>query len=754
MTAVFNPIRWHWGAGALHPAHQIQCREGSFYSEGADPQFRLAGVLPAGWYWLEAGLTIPTARTVARLYLDSGQGESQEGSQALPLRSGRIGKRLIRLARPAKVRFDPLTSAGTFAIDHFKLRRVPQWVARARMQRKLLSLHPRYRVNDGAGVSLPSARLPGSVDELWQEYHRLYAHDGVGLILYQEWQEGVEAVNNKRFAHEVAQAAGRQWTMQDDWPLISVLLPIFNTPAHLLQRCIESVLRQSYPKWQLCIADDRSTLAHVRPLLERYAAQDERIRLEFRAANGHIAQASNSALALATGEYVGLLDHDDELAEHALFCVARALADHPEAQIIYSDEDKLDESGQRCDPYFKPDFSPDLLLAQNYFGHFCVFRRSLVCRAGAFRAGFEGSQDYDLILRCLTQLTDTNGVLHLPHVLYHWRKTAGSTALSPDEKSYAYDAAQRALQQHLDSQKPGARVEIVAPGLYRQHWPLADSPKVSIVVPTRDGLDVLKPCIDSIVQRTQYTNYEIVVVDNQSCLPETAAYLDELQESLQGRLRVLAYDQPFNYSAINNYAAAHASGDVLALLNNDIEVLNADWLSEMVAQATRPGVGCVGAKLYYPDGTLQHGGVILGIGGVAGHAHQFAARDAVGYFNRLRVVHNVSAVTGAALVVKKGIYLQVGGMDEANLPVAFNDVDFCLRVRQAGYRNVWTPYAELVHHESKTRGADNTPDKQSRFERECRFMQEKWAAMLQHDPYYNPNLSLQREDYSLCMRAQ
>lgn len=722
-------------------------------SEGPDPQFRLQGVVPAGWYWLEAKLSLPTARTIARVYLDVGQGESQDDSHALPLRSGRTGKRLIRLCRPAKLRFDPLTTAGAFAVDHFKLRRVPQWVARVRMQRKLRSVHPRYQLSGDRQHTASALALPATLEALWKEYCCLFTQDGVGLILYEDWQNTVENIQTKLFAQKIAQASPRQWNDADGWPLISVLLPVFNTPETLLRRCIESVLRQSYPKWELCIADDGSTDEHVRRVLQQYAAQDARIKVEFREANGHIANASNTALALAGGGYIGLLDHDDELAEHALFCVASAIQEQPDVQLLYSDEDKLNESGQRCDPYFKPDFSPDLLLGQNYFGHFCVFNRSLVCAVGGFRVGFEGSQDYDLILRCLARLPDGGKVLHLPHVLYHWRKTAGSTALNPAQKPYAYAAAQRALQEYLDHHEPGAQVSIVAPGLYRQHWPMATPPKVSIVVPTRDGLDVLRPCIESIIQRTRYPDFEILIIDNQSQLPETTSYLADLVESMHGRVRVYQYDQAFNYSAINNLAAANAQGTVLALVNNDIEVLNPDWLWEMVAQAMRPGVGCVGAKLYYPDGTLQHGGVILGVGGVAGHAHQFAEKDSVGYFNRLRIVHNISAVTGAALVVKKAIYFQVGGMDETHLPVAFNDVDFCLRVREAGYRNVWTPYAELLHHESKTRGANNTPAKQSQFESERSYMRDRWAALLDRDPYYNPNLSLHREDFSLCLRV-
>lgn len=755
VSAVVNLVRWRWGAEALHPAYQIKRDEHGFFAEGADPQFRLTGVLPAGWYWLEVGLSIPTARTVARIYLEMERGAGQEDPYMLPLRSGRVGKRLIRLSSPARVRFDPLSSPGRFMVEHFKLRRVPQWVACNRMQRKLRSIHPRYQSKADGGLHGLAKPLPADAIELWDEYQHLYAYNSAGLILYQEWCENIEFAHRKAFADEAAQAGEMHWQEQDGWPLISVLLPVYNTPAGLLQRCIDSVLRQTYPVWELCIADDGSTEEHVRQVLEQHAASDSRVKLVFCKSNGHISRASNAALTLAQGKYVALLDHDDELAEHALFCVARSIRNHADAQIIYSDEDKLDEEGARCNPYFKPDYSFDLLLSQNYFGHLCVLSRNLVEQVGGFRVGFEGSQDYDLILRCLAQLPDGRGVLHIPHVLYHWRMIEGSTALDPAGKAYAYEAARRALQEHVDTSESGmGHIEIIAPGLYRQCWRLPCPPLVSLIIPTRDALDVLRPCIDSILQRTAYTNYELLIVDNQSSSADALDYLERLQKDRSNKIRVLRYDRPFNYSAINNFAVAHANGDVLALVNNDIEVLSSNWLDEMVSQAMRPGVGCVGAKLYYPDGTLQHGGVILGIGGVAGHAHQFASKDDVGYFNRLRIVHNVSAVTGATLVVRKSVYQAVGGMDAANLAVAFNDVDFCLRVLTAGYRNVWTPYAELIHHESKTRGSNDTSAKQLQFENECAFMHKRWGELLKRDPYYNPNLSLHREDYSLCVREQ
>jgi len=327
----------------------------------------------------------------------------------------------------------------------------------------------------------------------------------------------------------------------------------------------------------------------------------------------------------------------------------------------------------------------------------------------------------------MAQVEDHADILHIPQVLYHWRMAEGSTAIAQSEKKYAHEAALRALEDYMKATANGATISSIAPGLYRHHWPIANpQPLVSLIIPTRDAYPVLKKCIESIVQRTAYSNFEIILVDNQSQCPDTLRYFDELKQ-ISRPVNVVKYDFPFNYSAINNYAVQHANGAILGLINNDVEVLSPEWLSEMVSLASRPEIGCVGAKLYYPDGTLQHGGVILGIGGVAGHAHQYFPKDEPGYFSRLRIIHNVSAVTGAAMVVRRDVYQEVGGLNAEHLPVAFNDVDFCLKVRKAGYRNVWTPYAELYHHESKSRGADTTQEKMARFQAECAFMMESWA---------------------------
>jgi glycosyltransferase involved in cell wall biosynthesis len=539
-------------------------------------------------------------------------------------------------------------------------------------------------------------------------------------------------------------------------PLISVLLPVYNTPEPWLIRAVESVTAQAYSRWELCIADDASTAPHVRPVLERFAAADPRIKVVFRETNGHISAASNSALALATGEWVALLDHDDELAPHALYELAALLNARPDTDLVYSDEDKIDKDGHRHSPYFKPDFLPDLFTGQNYLTHLAAYRTALVRELGGFRIGFEGSQDWDLALRYAERIAPER-IRHIPKVLYHWRALAGSTALLPDEKTYSVDAARRALGEHFA--RRGETVELVpiAGGHWRVKHPLpAPPPLVSLIVPTRNGRQLLQRCVDSILEKTTYPAYEILVVDNGSDDPGTLAYLQRLAARSASvpappvAVRVLRDAAPFNYSALNNRAVQAARGEIVGLLNNDLEVINGDWLEEMAGQAARPGIGCVGAMLYYPNNTIQHAGVVLGVGGVAAHAFRDLERGREGRFNRARLVQNYSAVTAACLVIRKAVYEQVGGLDEAELAVAFNDIDFCLKVRAAGYRNLWTPFAELYHHESASRGADDTEAKQERFRRETETMLSRWGPELAADPAYNPNLTLELTDFSLA----
>jgi glycosyltransferase involved in cell wall biosynthesis len=530
--------------------------------------------------------------------------------------------------------------------------------------------------------------------------------------------------------------------------VVSVAMPVYNPPEDLLAKSIQSVLDQIYPHWELCIADDASTQPHVKEVIERFASKEPRIRVVYREANGHICEATNSALELATGELTALFDHDDVLAPTALYEVAAELDAHPDAQLIYSDEDKIDVEDRRFDPYFKPDWNPDLNYGQNYISHLSVYRTGLVRSLGGFRKGLEGSQDWDLILRASERIP-ASAIRHIPKLLYHWRAAPGSTALQLAEKSYPVEAARMALSDHFA--RRGQKVELLpVPG---DHWrikyPLpSPAPLVSLIIPTRNAVKFVRQAVRSIVEKTEYPNFEILIVDNNSDDPETISYFREIAGGNDPRVRVLPFEAPFNYSAINNFAVREAHGELVGLLNNDIEVINGDWLTEMVSQATRPGIGAVGAMLYYPLNTVQHAGVILGLGGVAGHPFKEFPRGDHGQKNRMRLVQNYSAVTAASLVIRKDRFLEVGGFNERDLPIAFNDVDLCCKLISAGYRNLWTPHAEFYHHESATRGVENTPEKKARFQSEIDYMMNTWGSLLMADPAYNPNLTLVGEDFS------
>ena len=711
-----------------------------FVATDSDPQFRLSPPVLPGWYILEIRADLPSVHGWARIYLDTGRGESESLSFPAALRSGGLTKRLLRVTAPSRLRFDPTEEAGPLRILHLRLKRVTSGFARTRMVAKLAARDPLLP----SRLSVPDR---GDMHGVWTAYCEVLAtrRDAGWSYPYDDWIRDVEP--------HTAPPTDAQRELCQGWvrrPRFSVLMPTWNTPSHMLRECLDSVLAQTYPEWELCIADDASTDPAVRRIVAEYESRDHRIRVVYRTENGHIAKASNSALELATGDFVALLDHDDTLAPHALFSIAEALQGRTEAKIVYSDEDKLDPSGRRCDPFFKPDFSPDLLRSQNYVAHLLVIDRMLVLGVGGFQTGYEGSQDYDLLLRCIDALAQPeDAVLHVARILYHWRISDGSTAAGHNAKPYASEAALRALQAHAIRLCGESNVTTVAAGVYRFHWPVpSPAPLVTVIIPTRDGGAALRTCIESIVRCTTYPAFEIIVVDNQSCQPPTLAYLQELHGS--GAAKVLRYDHAFNYSAINNFAVRHAEGSVLALLNDDVEVMSPGWLTEMVSHAVRPDIGCVGAKLYYPDGSIQHAGVVLGIGGVAGHPWKYQPRHTAGYFNRLRTVHNVSAVTAAALVVRRDVFEAVGGLDAAALTVAFNDVDFCLKASDLGLRNLWTPFAELTHHESLTRGFDDTPERQNRFRQECTTMQARWGTRLRTDPFYNPHLTLRREDYSLA----
>lgn len=535
-----------------------------------------------------------------------------------------------------------------------------------------------------------------------------------------------------------------------DGPLFSVVVPVYNTEPKLLAAMIDSVRAQSYQKWELCLADDGSTDLRVHKTLRKYAAKDSRIKVVSRPQNGHISAASNSAIELAKGDFIVLVDHDDLIDPDALLLVAKEIHDRPEVMILFTDEDKVSVDGRRNNPYFKPDWDRLLICANNYVCHLGVYKTELVRKVGGFRLGFEGSQDHDLLLRCSEHVSDEQ-IVHIPKVLYSWRASPGSVAASSDAKPYANDAGRRAVAEHLQ-RMTGQTIQVDGgpfPNTYRPIWPVIGNPLVSIIIPTRDKVDVLKIGVESVLQNTSYQNYEIIIVDNGSVEPPTLDWLAHIQK-FDPRVRVIRDDRPFNYSALNNAAVVVSRGEYLLLLNNDIEVISPDWLREMLALAQRDRAGCIGAKLYYPDGRIQHAGVLIGMGGCAGHLFSLFEGDHPGYFGRLKHAQNYTASTGACLLISRKIFEQVGGLNEVDLAVAFNDIDLCLKVAEAGYQNAWTPYAELIHHESLSRGYDDTPEKQARARKESDYMLNRWKTDTFRDPAYNPNLTLDRADFSFA----
>ncbi|MCW8087513.1 glycosyltransferase family 2 protein [Sabulicella glaciei] len=540
-------------------------------------------------------------------------------------------------------------------------------------------------------------------------------------------------------------------------PVISVVMPVYNTPEAGLRRAVAAVRAQLYENWELCIADDASTAEHIRPFLEASAAQDSRIRWIARPTNGNICAATNSALSLAGGDYVVFLDHDDILSERALYEIAAAVNDAPDLEILYSDEDRIEENGdRRHTPYFKPGWDPDLLLGQNFVCHLAAYRRTLVEAVGGLRVGFEGSQDHDLILRA-SRLVEPHQIRHVPGLLYHWRTQSGS--FSSEQLDRCIQAARVAVRDHLASRPDADGAQVVphpnVPEFHRVVWPLpAEAPRVTTIIATRDRAELLRSATAGLLHRTNYANLEVVIVDNGSEQPEALTLLEELRQD--PRVRVLQEPGPFNYSKLNNVGAAAASGEVLLLLNNDILVIEPDWLREMVSHAIRPGIGTVGAKLLFPDRTIQHAGVVLGIGdfadgpGVAGHFGLGDEQSDRGYFSHNFLTRTVSANTAACLTVRSEVFRHVGGFNEVDLAISFNDVDFCLRIQDLGLRHIWTPFAQLYHLESASRGRDDmTSESKVRAEREGRYMRERWGAVLDSDPYYNPHFSRWNHWYEL-----
>jgi glycosyltransferase involved in cell wall biosynthesis len=737
----------------LHAAHDLEaCADDHrcWRATGIDPQFTLKRAdgrpIEGGWYRLGMRLgTLDQPLSRPLLYSDFGRGlaEGSELRVSFDMSGNARREALVRFEhRLESLRFDPTDRPGRFVLEDLTLEPLSKWQALRALWSALSTTNADDRQGNGLAWTAASKLLTGGPramgDFLYREYSR-NPDESVPPDSYTQWLRRFDVAVPADIEERVASLVRK--------PRISIVMPTFNSPERWLRRCIDSVRDQQYPYWELCVADDASTDSRVRRVLVEYARKDPRIKIRFRDRNGHISASSNDALTLATGEFVALLDHDDELHPMALYEIAKGISENSSWRVIYTDEDKMDVSGRRFDPYFKPDFDPELLLGQNYFCHLTVYSTEIIRAVGGFRVGFEGSQDHDLALRAVESL-GRGEIGHIPRVLYHWRAIENSTAMGADQKPYAVSAGVRAVQEHL--QRTGVDGEVVANaiGHYRVRRQLPGiAPKVSILIPTRDKSELVRMSVGSILDVTDYPDYEIIIIDNQSVELETRRCFEELTRD--PRVKVMPYDKPFNYSALNNAAAAIATGEVIALVNNDVEAIHAGWLAEMVSHAIRPEVGVVGAMLYYPDDTIQHGGVVLGIGGIAGHIYHRRPRGDGGYMGRALLSQELSAVTAACVVVRKSVFDEVGGLDE-KMKVAFNDIDFCMRVMAAGYVNLWTPHAELYHHESLSRGYEDTPEKIQRFQQEVAYMQQRWGHALLRDRAYNPNLALDAEPFTLA----
>ncbi len=521
----------------------------------------------------------------------------------------------------------------------------------------------------------------------------------------------------------------------------SIVIRADDTAAETLKSCFDSVLNQLYADWELWIVGDDSPASHAGAVLDEYCRLDRRIRVA--SASSDQGTTTTSVLDLATGDYIVLLDPSGTLSEHALYLIAEALDATPNLDLVYADDDEVDPAGKRASPNFKGGWDSERFLLQDYVSRFCALRADLVRRVGGWRPGYEGSEDYELLLRCMAEI-EAKRIGHVPFVLYHARRRPppnGSGAMSVVE-----DSKLRAVADHFSAARSLSTVERGSvPGVVRVRYPLPEpAPPVTLIIPTRNAAELVRRCIESIVARTAYPSYEILLVDNESDEARSTTYFRDLEAS--GKIRLLRFEGAFNYAAINNFAARHASGAILGLLNNDTEVINGEWLSEMVSLVTRTEIGAVGAKLLYPDGTVQHAGIVMGLHGTVGHLHQRTPKESAGYCDALVVAREVTALTGACLLVRRSVYEEVGGLDQDDLAVTFNDIDFCLKLRSRGYRNIWTPHALLYHHEAATRGPDDSPEKAARFGAEWAHMRAKWGRQLDDDPFYSPNLSLTCDD--------
>lgn len=745
VRSLFPLLRFGRFRMGLEPEKNVVSENGKFRVTGTTPSLMLThpdGKVPTGWVYINADIATGKVPLFFLLYFGCRRDFNPVNRTWLTFAAEKSSSHMFRIPEwTTELRLDPFNCDEEFSFNTLEIRGIGKLQVLWHILKVQLSpviLHPPLLFKK---ISKLTALLrEGGLNAVRA---RLFANDYTSN--YQEWVKKYDTLSEQDRDDIRKDIAGLKLH-----PKFSVVMPVYNVPEKWLRLAIESVKKQLYPEWELCIADDASNEPHVRRVLDEYTAQDSRIKVVYREKNGHISEASNSALELATGDFIALLDNDDELTEDALYMVARSVNDNPRADLFYSDEDKKTSYGMRCNPYFKPDWNEELFLQQNFICHLGVYRTSVVKELGGFRNGLEGAQDWDLALRVIAR-SGPDKVVHIPHVLYHWRVIEGSTAQSTDYKPYVMEAQARAVREYLESTgASGAEVKILEHiSQLRVCFPVpAHKPLVSIIIPTKDQAGYLKRCVGSILEKSLYRNIEIIIVDNGSAEKETEELFGELARS--SNIRILPDHRPFNFSQLNNGAAREARGEVLAFLNNDLEVISKDWLDEMLASLYRPGVGAVGAKLYYPHDVIQHAGVVTGIGGVAGHSHKGRLRQDPGYFNKCILTQAMAGVTAACMLVRKDVFEEAGGFDEEQLAVAFNDVDLCMKIREKGHRIVFNAYAELYHYESISRGFEDTPKKFRRFEGEIEVMKKRWGDRLEKDPFYSPNLTLLTEDFTFA----
>lgn len=735
----------------LKPADDVAVineSKGEYKATGNAPIFVMT-FAPAspqgGWYYLEAALVRNNGNREASIRAHL-RGDGKE-SLTIPIPAnlrGTVREVFYLSANVTALHWSPTVATGGFSQSPLLVHKItPLESTLRRMSRVIFDLW-RFRSRT------PAARVGltwwGAISNLQDAYWRtatlrIKRQLGNDYAAFISLHDTLKKADIRAMRKQVPRLPLR--------PVISLIMPVQAPIAQFFREALDSVSGQIYPHWELLLVGDFPADAQSLAIANEYQSKNAQVKIVPVKPGENLAATLNSAIELAQGEFVVRINQHDQIPPHALFLLAREINKHPDAELIYTDDDSIDDTNKRLDPRFKPDWNPDMFFAYNYLVNLTLYRHAHVMKLNGYRPGFEGAEDYDLSLRYLRDIPATK-IRHIPRVLYHSRITRLPLASTPSPlrgEGKAHQSGKRALAAYFEG--VGITVEDgPAPGLYRIKHPLpVRPPLVSIIIPTRDRIEILKKCIESIQQKTDYGNWEMLIVDNQSTEPGIHAYFEQIQGD--SRIKVIPYDKPFNYSALNNFAVQYSQGEILALLNNDVEVINKEWLSEMVSQAMRPEIGAVGAKLLYSNGIVQHAGVILGLGGVAGHAHKFLKGDDHGYCHRAIITQNFSAVTGACLVVRKGIFQEVGGLNEESLAVAFNDIDFCLKLRAAGYRNLFTPYAKLYHHESISRGRDDTPEKNEIFMREYSYMKNSWDDSLKSDPAYNPNLTLEFENFSL-----